>query len=125
MRLEAGRRGSHLRRRGRAEQLALQGLGDRVRDVVFEREDALELALVGPGPEMHVAIDVDELGRHAQGVALPSDAALEERLHVEPRAELPRLEVLVLEREDRGARGDVQAVDVAEHVDQFVGDAVR
>src|SRR5437660_5515839 len=55
---------------------------------------------------MHVVGDVDELGGHAEGVALAAHAAFEQGLHAELLANLARIEPLALDREHRCARGD-------------------
>ena len=50
--------------------------------------------------------------------------ALEHRGDAEPRAQIAHVLAQPLEREHRGARGDVEPLDLGERVDQLVGDAV-
>jgi hypothetical protein len=100
---------------------ASQHLRDGMRDLVLERENALQLPLEGLRPEVHVVGHVDELRGHPQGVPLAPHAALEQRVHLQPIADLARVEVPPLERVHRSARGHPQPIDVGEGIDQLLG----
>ena len=66
----------------------------------------------------------DELRRDADAVAGLSDAAFENVRHTKGRGDLANVLMLALERERRGARDHLQARDLRQEVDDFLGQAV-
>ena len=80
-------------------QPQLERIHDGARDLVLDREDVLELAVVGLGPEVVAVLHVDELRGDADPVADLAHAALEHRRHAELLADLPDVHLLPLERE--------------------------
>src|SRR5438876_5853132 len=88
VRLEVDGGGLHQGRGCAVPQLAPQGLDDRPCDLVLHREDALQLAVVGIRPHVHVVGDVDELRRHPQGAPLAPHAPLEQGIHLQALADL-------------------------------------
>ena len=58
------------------------------RDLVLDREDVLEVAVVALGPEVAVGLGVDQLHRDAHPLADLAHAALDDVLHAELAREL-------------------------------------
>ena len=83
-------------------QPQLEGIHDGRGDLVLDREDVLQLAVVLFGPEVIAVGDIDQLRRDAQPVTRFLHASLEHRLHVELAADLP--DVFGLPFEDRRPR---------------------
>ena len=52
-------------------------------DLVLQREQVLEVAVVAVGPEVVPGLGLDQLGGHAEPVARPAGAALEHVAHAE------------------------------------------
>ncbi len=73
---------------------------------------------------MVAAVHLDELHGDAQAVAGLAHAAFEDVSDAEPLADRAHVESDIAELERRGARGDAQAGDAAEGVEDLLGDAV-
>ena len=81
---------------------------DACRDLVLNREDIRELALETLRPYLVAVIGVHELRRDAHAIAGLAHAALENRFHAQPSADLGDLEILALKSERRRPRDHVQ-----------------
>ena len=99
-------------------------LHDRARQLVLDREDALQLPVVALRPEVIAALAVDQLRSNAQGIPFATHAALQDGGDAELLADLPYTEVLALVGKGRRPRDDANAVDVRQRVDQLLGHAV-
>ena len=108
-----------LRREGDA-----QGLGDLARDLVLHLEDVRHLAVVALGPEREVGLRVHELGVDAQARAGAAQAAPEDEGRVELAAHLLGRHRLVPVGQDRGAREDLEGLDLQQLGDDVLGDPV-
>src|ERR1700746_1605297 len=107
-----------------AAQADLQPGGDRLGDLVLDRENVRHLAVIALGPEAVAAADVHELSADPQPVARPPHAPLEHGRHLELRPDLGEIDPLSAERERRGPRRDAQAGQLREGVDDLFGDAL-
>ena len=96
-----------------------------MRQLVLDREDALQFSVVRLGPQVVSVRGVDQLGGEPQRVAFAPDAPLQHGGDGELLSDLADAEVLVLVGERRSARDDPEPVDVGERVDHFLGDSVR
>ncbi len=104
LRLEHALVGGHVFRRlalgavarGRLDAPGQDG-DDRHRDLVLQREDVLEVAVVALGPDVPVALGIDQLHRDAHAVAGAAHAALDDELHAELLGLLPYVHGLALE----------------------------
>lgn len=118
-----GARAVPLRKRV-AEQTYLERRRDAARDLVLNREDVRELAVVRSGPKMRVGRDVDELRGDPDVAASSANTAFEHVIDAERGSDRFQIRVSASERERRRAGRHVQAGDVREHVQQLFGDAV-
>ena len=101
-----------------------QGGDDRRRDLVLDREDVLELAVVALGPDVPVGLGIDQLHRDAHAVARLAHAALDHVLHAELRRHLLDADRAVLVHEGRVARDDEQVAKARERGDDVLGQAI-
>ena len=97
---------------------------DRARDLVLQREHVVELAIVPLRPDVAPVVRRRELRGDAQAVVRLPDCALEHDGHAEQGADGANILRLAFEGEDRRTRGDAQAFDLGERVDQLVRDAI-
>ena len=115
------------RRRGRPAldlgEHAAQRLGDGERDLLLHREDVGELAIVAPRPLLVAAHRIDQLEGDAQALAGLPHRALEDALDAEALADGAHVAGVTLELEGGGARGDAQAGEARQGVDQLLGHA--
>ena len=112
-------------RRGRAgEELHLERVDHRQRQLALHLEDIGQLAVVLLGPEMEPVPGVDELRRDAHAVARLAHAALEERGDVQLVGDDGQVLVLALEVEGRCPPRHPQAIDLGQGVEDLLGDAV-
>ena len=106
------------------QQLQLHRGDDRLRNLVLQREDVVEVAVVALRPQVAAGRAVDQLRGDAHALAGLAHAALEHVADPELPRELPDVDVLALERERRVARGDRERGDLAEVGDDVFADAV-
>jgi hypothetical protein len=106
------------------QQADPQRTADRTGDLVLNREHVLRLAVEALGPEQETVLDVDELGGDPEPRPGPADAAFHHRRHLQAAADRARILGACLEREAGGARDHVEARDLRQGVDQFVGHPV-
>ena len=86
---------AHLRRR--AEQRDLELLDHVGRDLVLDREDVVELAVVGLRPQVRVGAGVDQLRGDPHRVAGLAHRAFEHVRHVQRARDLRNRDLLALE----------------------------
>src|SRR5205085_4805393 len=106
-----------------ANQLKLQGVGDRARDFVLHGEDALQFALEGLRPDMK-PISRKQLRSDANPVAIPAQTSFQHILDVELLRDLRCVSVLTLEREGRSPGDHAQPLNLREGIEQLFADAV-
>ena len=106
------------------QQLDLELLHDRLRDLVLDGEDVGQIAVVAIGPEMRPVLRIDQLRVDADALARLSDAAFENVGDVEAPAHLLHVGVLALVGEGRIPRDDRQRRDLRQIGDDVLGDAV-
>ena len=85
-----------------------QRLHDRLRDIILNREDILQLTVVALGPQVISISDVHQLRGDAELVPHLPYTALEHRRHLELAPDVADVFAPALERERRRARGDAQ-----------------
>jgi hypothetical protein len=73
--------------------------GYRGRDLILNRKDVIDRPIVGLGPQVIAIRHADELGRHAESLARPSNAPLHHRADFELFSDFPDVGVLSFERE--------------------------
>ena len=105
-------------------QLDPQRLGDLVRDLVLNGEDVGHLPVITLRPDGEAGRRVDELRVDPQPVPGAPQAALEGEVRPQLPADVRGRGLLVAEREDGGARKDVQTLDLREVRQDVLGDAV-
>jgi hypothetical protein len=115
----AGDEGALLR-----QQLHLEGIDDAVGDLVLEREDVVQAAVVAIGPEMPAAAAVDQLDGDAHAVPGLAHAALEDMADAERARRLTHFDRLALVGEDRVARDHEQRGHARQVGDDVLGEAV-
>ena len=106
------------------QQLELQRLDDRFRDLVLQREDVAQVAVVALGPDVVAGGAIDQLRGDAHAAARLAHAALEHVLHLELARHLRHVDELALVHERAVARDDGQRRDLAQVGDDVLGDAV-
>jgi hypothetical protein len=94
------------------------------RDLVLDREDVVELAVVGLRPQVRVGPGADQLRRDTHRVAGLAHRAFEHIGNVQRARDLRDAGLLALERERRRARRHLQLRNLREQVQQLFGDAV-
>ena len=101
-----------------------QSLGDRLRNLILHVEDVFQLAVVALGPQLIAIGHLAQLHGDAHAIPRPPHAAFEHRRHVQLLADGPKVSPLPLKRERRRARGDAQALERRQRVENLLGDAV-
>ena len=109
--------------RGEAER-HLQRVGDGARDLVLDREKIGDRAIEAPRPDVVACPRVDQLRGDPHRVAAALDAALHHRLHAEATPDLGDIGAPCVELERRGPRRDAQVGQLAEGVQDLLGDPV-
>ena len=112
------------RRRRVSRQSDSQRRGDRVRNLVLDREDVRPLAVVALGPEMKAVGHLDQLRRHPDSVACPAHAPFEQVLDVQPPADFRQLDILSAKQERRRPACHLQSRHLRERVDHFFSESV-
>ncbi len=107
-----------------AKETSAEGAHDGAGDLLLNREDVLDLAIVGLGPEAPAVGGVGELHGDPEPLPHPADRTLEDDGHLQPFADLPHVERLAFEGEHRGARGHAESLHLHQGVDQLVGNPV-
>ena len=113
------------RHRRRAEQGELQRLDHLARNVVLHDEDVVERAVIRLRPEVVAVRRLDQLRRDADLVAGLAHAALQDVRDVELLRHFLDVDLLALELEGRGARGNPQIGELRQQVQQLFRQAVR
>ena len=108
----------------RAEQRDLELLDHVGGDLVLDREDVVELAVVGLRPKVRVGAGLDQLRRDPHRVARLAHRAFEHVRHVQRPRDLRNRNLLALERERRRARRHLQLRNLRQQVQQLLRDAV-
>jgi len=119
-----GAHGGRLDQRTVLHEPRLERQHDRARQLVLDRKDALELAIVALRPQVIPVRHADQLREDPELIALSAHAPFQDGGDVQLRADLPDVEVLALEEECGGAGDDANALDVGERVDDLLGHAV-
>ncbi len=109
----------------RAEQGQLQRLDHLACNVVLHDEDVVERAVIRLRPEVVAVRRLDQLRRDADLVAGLAHAALQDVRDVELLRHFLDVDLLALELEGRGARGNSQIGDLRQQVEQLLRQAVR
>src|SRR2546423_343230 len=108
----------------RGRQLELE-LGDDVaRNLILNLKNVLDITVVALRPDLITIAGVHELSADANASIHATDAALEDRLHVEQLSDFTNAQRLSLESESRSSGGDVEAGDSRQRVDDVFGDSV-
>ena len=84
--------------------VSLSCFDHRGRDLVLDREDVVELAVVGLRPQVRVGAGADQLRGDPHRVARLAHGAFEHVRHVQRARDLRDRDLFALERERRGAR---------------------
>ena len=108
---------------GHGRDLRRDTRGDRLGDLVLQREDAAQRPVEGIAPQLH-AIALDELRRDPELLPVAPHAALQEVLHPQECANARHVVATVLQGEGRGARDHLQLAERGQPVEDFLGDAV-
>jgi hypothetical protein len=119
---EALARGSSAHADGRL--FNVQRGGDLRGDLVLHGEHVRDAAVEASAPQVVAIRDVDELRGHTEPFSRGAHASFQDRLHPQLPPDLPDVHVATLESERRGTRRDVQPVDLAQHVEDFLGETV-
>jgi len=106
------------------QQLDLQLLHDRVRDLVLDCEDVGEVAIEAVGPDVPAVLAVDQLAGDPDPPAGLADAALEDVPDAEFLADLLHPDRLALVGECGVAGDDEQPRDLRQVGDDVLGDSV-
>ena len=109
---------------GLRDELHLQRTGDRLGDVVLNGEDVDQLAVVAFRPQVIAVLGVDELRRHAYAASRAADAAFENVRDAERFRDPADVLFLAAKGEGGRARGDLEAGDVRQQVDDLLGQSV-
>ena len=126
MRLEIGRGPRPEHAIGARAQLDLQRRDDGARDVLLHGEHVFQLAIVRLGPQLVAVPRAYELRGDAQPIPAPPDTALENRVHVQPTADVRDVDLAASppELERRRPPGHAQPLDSAQRGDQLIGETV-
>ena len=98
-----------------------QPLGDRLRDLVFESQNVGQLAIKAFAPQMTAVARGDQLRRDPDPLADAPHTALEDVVHIQPRAGLAHVEIHPADGERRGAGDHTQPWNPGEYVDDLLG----
>jgi hypothetical protein len=112
------------RRRRINRQSDSQRQGNRVRNLILEREDVRPLAVVALGPEMKAVGHLDQLRCHPNPVAGPADAPFEQVVDVQPPADFRQLDILSAKQERRRPACHLKARHLRQRVDHFFSESV-
>ena len=93
-------------------------------DLVLEREDVLQVAVVALGPDVVVGFGIDQLHRDAHPVAGLAHAAFDDVLHAELARDLLHVHRLALVLERGVARDDEQVAEARQVGQDVLGQAV-
>ena len=106
------------------EQLRLERADHLRGDAVEQREQALELEVEAPGPDVPAAGRLDELDVHAHPLVLAVDAALDEIVGAELGADPAQVGRALAQSEDAVARDHREPAEAAEAGDDLLDDPV-
>ena len=109
---------------GLAQQPFAQLLHHRLRDVVLHGEDVVELAVVRLRPQRLVLRRLDELGGDAHALSSLAHAAGQHVGDLQLLRRRRHVDLLALEGAGRRARRHAKALDLGQHVEQFLGQPV-
>ena len=106
------------------QQPQLQRIGDRLRNLVLDRENIGEVAVVALGPDMVAGRAVDQLRGDAHAGARLAHAAFEDVSDAELARRVLDVDLLALETERRVARDDRQRRNLRQIGDDVLADPV-
>ena len=95
-----------------------------LRNVVLHRKDVVQRPVVALRPQVEAVLDLHQLDRDAEPLAGLADAALEHRRDPQRAPDFGDRGAFAFERKCRGARRDAQPADLAEDVQELLGQAV-
>ena len=108
----------------RRQELDLQGCHDLQRDLVLEREDVAEVAVIALGPDVAAGCPFDQLGVDPHLLAGLANAALDHIGNAQFLGDLLEIHRLALVGEDGIAAEHEQTRDLRQIGDDVLGDAV-
>src|SRR4051812_9857535 len=108
----------------RPENVCLQRALHRSRDLLVDREDVAQLALVTFRPQMAAVRDIDELHCHPDSIPRLAHAALDHLADVQQPPNLANVAGGVSELEARSSRHHTQPANLREVMDELVCQAV-
>jgi len=103
----------------------LQCADNRLRNLVLEREDVVQVAIVALRPDMAAGGAVDQLRGDPHPAARLAHAAFDNVADLELARDLRNVHVLALEHEGGVARGDPERGHLGEIGDDVLADSVR
>jgi hypothetical protein len=106
------------------EQRHAQLIGDRFRDLLLQREDAPQLAIVGLGPTLTPISGLHERNADAHAIPCFPHAPFQQMRHPESAADCARILRPAFKPERRSAPDDAQLADLRERVDQLLGESI-
>src|SRR6185295_9257367 len=101
-----------------------QSADDTCCNLVLNRKDIFELAIVPLGPELRVVCRVHELRGQTQSLSGFADASLEDSSDLKLSTDLSNILCLVFERKRRCARRNLQRLDLRQRIDDLLGHSI-
>jgi hypothetical protein len=95
-----------------------------LRDIVLQRKDVVHRAVVGLRPQLKAVLRFNELHADANAIAAFSHTTFEHRGNAQDSPNVFNGGLLTFETERRSSRRDAQSVDLREHVEEFIREAV-
>ena len=108
----------------RSDQLDAKRVGDPTRDLVLQGEEIAGVAIEWLGPQMRVALGVDQLRANAYLLARSLDAPLQHITHTELAADPARVDGPVTVGQRGVARDHEHALEPGEIGRQILGNAI-
>ena len=111
-------------RRARRGELNLQGIRNRLRDIILDGENVSHLAVIPFRPEMRLIGYLNELSGDPNAIARSPDAAFENRSYSEPLTDGAQILFLAAKGKCRCASDHPQLRNLGKSVDNLFGQAV-
>ena len=108
----------------RSDQFEIEGVCDPTRDLVLQGEEIAGVAIESLGPQMRVALGVDQLRANAYLLARSLDAPLQHITHTELAADPARVDGPVTVGQRGVARDHEHALEPREIGRQILGNAI-